>query len=37
MCGVNLQWWADAFEKAAEQDLNTATAPTQTEDKESSY
>jgi len=35
MCGVKLQWWADAFEKDAE-DNTTVIVPTQTEDKESS-
>lgn len=35
MCGVKLQWWADALEKDAE-DNTTVIVPTQTEDKESS-
>jgi len=35
MCGVKLQWWADAFEKDAEENT-TITVPTQTEDKKSS-
>jgi hypothetical protein len=36
MCGVKLQWWADAFEKDAEEENTTIIVPTQTEDKKSS-
>jgi len=35
MCGVKLQWWADAFEQDAAENT-TVIVSTQTEDKESS-
>lgn len=34
MCGVKLQWWADAFENDEAENKDIAL-PTQTEDKES--
>ena len=35
MCGVKLQWWADAFENDEAENKNTSIT-THTEDKESS-